>query len=109
MILTTDSFTRLRQSFIAEIASRRRLPTISGAADFARDGGLMNYGVTAYLVDDFRQAASYVDRILRGAKPTDLPVQSPTKYSLVVNFKTFKALGLTVPLPLLGLADEVIE
>jgi putative tryptophan/tyrosine transport system substrate-binding protein len=109
LILTTDSFTRLRQTFIADTASRHRLPAISGAADFAKDGGLMNYGATAYLVDDFRRAASYVDRILRGTKPSDLPVQAPTKYSLVINLKTSKALELTMPLPLLGLADEVIE
>ena len=63
----------------------------------------------ANLVDDFRQAATYVDRILKGAKPSDLPVQAPTKYSFVINLKTAKALGLTMPLPLLGLADEVIE
>jgi putative tryptophan/tyrosine transport system substrate-binding protein len=109
LILTTDSFTRLRQKLIADLASRHRLPAISGAADFAKDGGLMNYGVTAFLVDDFRQAASYVDRILRGTKPSDLPVQAPTKYSLVINLKTSKAIGLSMPLPLLGLADEVIE
>ena len=109
LILPTDSFIRLRQGVIADIATRHRLPTISAAADFAKDGGLMNYGVTANLVDDYRQAASYVDRILKGAKPNDLPVQAPTKYSLVINLKTAKALGLTMPLPLLGLADEVIE
>ena len=109
LILPTDSFTRLRQRLIADIASRHRLPAISAAVGFARDGGLMNYGVAANLADDYRQAASYVDRILKGAKPADLPVQAPTKYSLVINLKTAKALGLTIPLPLLGLADEVIE
>jgi putative ABC transport system substrate-binding protein len=109
LILPTDSFTRLRQGIIADIATRHRLPAISAAADFAKDGGLMNYGVTANLVDDYRQAATYVDRILKGAKPSDLPVQAPTKYSFVINLKTAKALGLTMPLPLLGLADEVIE
>ena len=109
MILPTDSFTRLRQGIIADIATRHRLPAISAAADFAKDGGLMNYGVTANLVDDYRQAATYVDRILKGAKPSDLPVQAPTKYSFVINLKTAKALGLAVRFPLLRLADEVID
>ena len=69
----------------------------------------MYYGAVINLVDQYRQAATYVDRILKGAKPGDLPVQAPDRYRLVLNLKTAKALGLTVPLPLLGLADEVIE
>ena len=109
LILPTDSFTRLRQRLIADLASRHRLPAIAAAADFAKDGGLMNYGVTTNLVDDYRQAAGYVDRILRGAKPSDLPVQAATRYSLAINLKTAKTLGLSVPLSLLGRADEVIE
>ena len=109
LILPTDSFTRLRQSFIADVANRHRVPTISAAVDFAKGGGLMNYGVAVNIIEDFRHAAGYVDRILKGTKPTDLPVQGATKYELVINLKTAKALGLTISLPLLGLADEVIE
>src|SRR6185295_568070 len=102
LMLPTDSFTRLRQRLIADLASRHRLPAIAAAADFAKDGGLMNYGVTTNLVDDYRQAAGYVDRILRGAKPSDLPAQAATRYSLAINLKTAKTLGLSVPLSLLG-------
>jgi putative tryptophan/tyrosine transport system substrate-binding protein len=109
LILPTDSFLRLRQTLIVELASRHRLPTVSADEDFARNGGLMYYGATINLVDQFRQAANYVDRILKGTKPGDLPVQRADKYTLAINLKTAKALGLTAPLPLLGLADEVIE
>jgi putative tryptophan/tyrosine transport system substrate-binding protein len=109
LILPTDSFTRLRQKLIAELAGRLRLPSISPVIDFPKDGGLMSYGANIGLPDQYRQAAGYVDRILKGAKPNDLPVQQAEKYTLVINLKTAKALGLTVPIPLLGLADEVIE
>jgi putative ABC transport system substrate-binding protein len=109
LILPTDTFTRLRSKLIAELAERHRLPSISAYPDFAKDGGLMYYGALTNLPDQFRQAASYVDRILRGEKPGDLPVQQADKYILVLNLKTAKALGLTVPLPLSGLADELIE
>ena len=74
---------------------------------FAADGGLVSYGPD--VVDQYRQAASYVDRVLKGEKPADLPVQAPTKYELMVNLKTAKALGLTLPQPLLARADKVIE
>jgi putative ABC transport system substrate-binding protein len=109
LILTPDAFVRLRQGQIAELAERHRLPTISSDPEFPRTGGLMCYSVTFSQLEQFRQAAGYVDRILKGAKPGDLPIQQPDKYTLIINLKTAKALGLTLSLPLLGLADEVIE
>jgi putative ABC transport system substrate-binding protein len=107
--LPTDTFTRLRDQLIVEAMNRYRLPAISAYDDFPKDGGLMYYGVNINLVDQYRQAARYVDRILKGAKPGDLPIQQSDKYTFVINLKTAKALGLTIPLPLLGRADEVIE
>ena len=109
LILTTDTFTNLRSKMIADLAARHRLPTISAYEHFPKDGGLMYYGAMVSLADQFRQAASYVDRILKGTKPGDLPIQRADKYTLIINLKTAKALGLTVPLPLSGLADELIE
>jgi putative ABC transport system substrate-binding protein len=109
LILTTDPFTNLRQQLIAELASRHRLPAISWVPDFPKNGGLMSYGATINFRDQFRQAAGYVDRILKGEKPADLPVQAPTRYELVINLKTAKALGLDVPATVLARADEVIE
>jgi len=109
LILPTDTFTRLHQKLIVELAERHRLPAISWDPEFPRAGGLMCYSVTVTTLDQYRQAAGYVDRILKGAKAGDLPIQQGSKYTLVINLKTAKALGLTVPLPLLGLADEVIE
>ena len=109
LILPTDSFIRLRQTLIIELAGRHCLPAVSADAYFAKNGGLMYYGATINLLEQFRQAAGYVDRILKGTKPGDLPVQRADKYTLAINLKTAKALGLTVPLPLIGLADEVIE
>jgi putative ABC transport system substrate-binding protein len=109
LILTTDPFTNLRQQLIAELASRHRLPAISWVPDFPKNGGLMSYGATINFRDQFRQAAGYVDRILKGEKPADLPVQAPTRYELVINLKTAKALGIEVPATLLARADEVIE
>jgi ABC-type uncharacterized transport system substrate-binding protein len=109
LILTTDPFTYLRQQLIAELASRHRLPAISWVPDFPKNGGLMSYGATINFLDQYRRAAGYVDRILKGEKPADLPVQAPTKYELVINLKTAKALGLDVPPTVLARADEVIE
>ena len=102
------SFMRLHLKKIAELDGRYGLPSIAPDG-LASAGGLMDYGPGFDLPRHYRQAATYVDRILKGAKPGDLPVQAPTNYKLVVNLKTAKALGLNVPLPLRGLADEVIE
>jgi putative tryptophan/tyrosine transport system substrate-binding protein len=95
------------RAFIIKLAAQHRLPAVYPLHIFAADGGLVSYGPDA--VDQFRQAASYVDRILKGEKPADLPVQAPTKYELVINLKTAKALGITVPPTLLARVDEVIE
>ena len=92
---------------IISAAARSKVPTVYWASNFARDGGLLSYG--ADQVDTHRRAATYVDRILRGAKPGDLPVQFPTKFEMVVNLKTAKTLGVTVPQSVLLRADEVIE
>jgi putative ABC transport system substrate-binding protein len=92
---------------INSLAVRYRLPTIYPYRYFAADGGLIAYGPDQ--IDQWRGAARYVDRILKGEKPADLPVQAPTKYELAINLKTAKALGLTVPPQLLFRADEVIE
>jgi putative ABC transport system substrate-binding protein len=88
-------------------AARNNVPAVYIASDFVRDGGLLSYG--ADQLDTIRRAATYLDRILRGEKPGDLPVQFPTKFEMVVNLKTAKALGLNVPLSILLRADEVIE
>ena len=88
-------------------ATRNNVPAVAYQSAFAREGGLLSYGPD--VVDIFRRAASYVDRILRGEKPGDLPVQFATKFELVINLKTAKALGLTIPETLLATADEVIQ
>jgi putative ABC transport system substrate-binding protein len=97
-----------QQRLIADLAARHRLPSI-GITRFAHDGGLMEYSVGCGYVGQFGQAAGYIDRILKGAKPADLPVQAPTQYRFVINMKTAKALGLTIPETLLATADEVIQ
>ena len=98
---------RSSRATIMSAVARHKVPAAYPQSLCARDGGLVSYGVD--LVDDFRCAASYVDRILRGAKPAELSVQLPTKYELVINLKTAKALGLTIPETLLATADEVIQ
>ena len=95
------------RALIVRLAASHRLPVVYASRPFVVDGGLVFYGIE--LADIFRRAASYVDRILKGEKPSDLPVQQPTKYELVINLKTAKALGLEVPTTLLARADEVIE
>ena len=105
--LPDGGFTLAHRAPIISAAARNNVPAVYSSSFWARDGGLLSYGVDR--VDLFRRAASYVDRILRGEKPGDLPVQFPTKYEMVVNLKTAKALGLTVPQSLLLRADEVIE
>jgi putative ABC transport system substrate-binding protein len=107
LLFTTDQFTDARRIRIVELVARYRLPAIYARRGFAQAGGLITYSVSD--IEQFRQAASYVDRIFRGAKPGDLPVQQPTWYELAINLKTAKALGLTVPNTLLASADEVIE
>jgi ABC-type uncharacterized transport system substrate-binding protein len=102
-----DGFTFVHSASIISAAARNNVLAVYSLSDFARDGGLLSYGVD--LVDAFRRAASYVDRILRGAKPAELPVQFPTKFEMVVNLKTAKALGLTVPPSIMLRADELIE
>jgi putative ABC transport system substrate-binding protein len=106
-LIVTAAGTATRRNLIIALASRFRLPAIYPYRYYAADGGLMTYGPGP--LDLFRRAAGYVDRILRGEKPGDLPVQAPTKYDLVINLNTAKTLGLTVPDSLLALADEVIE
>ncbi len=97
----------VQRNRIFSLAARNRLPAVYAFRFYATDGGLMSYGIDT--VDLFRRGASYVDRILKGEKPTDLPVQAPIKFEMVINLKTAKALGLNVPDKLLALADEVIE
>ncbi len=107
LIFPPNSFTSDHRPHIIELVTRLHLPSIYFARFFVLDGGLMSYGIDQ--PHHFRQAASYVDRILRGTKPADLPAQSPTKFELIINLKTAKALGLDVPPTLLARADEVIE
>jgi putative tryptophan/tyrosine transport system substrate-binding protein len=107
LVVLPDTFTISHRAPIISAAARNNVPALYSLSEFAKDGGLLSYGVDT--VDTSRRAATYVDRILRGAKPADLPVQLPTKFKMDVNAKTAKALGLTVPQSILLRADEVIE
>jgi putative tryptophan/tyrosine transport system substrate-binding protein len=107
LVVIPDVFMGTHRAPIISAAARNNVPVVNGLSEFARDGGLLSYAVDR--VDTFRGAATYVDRILRGAKPADLPVQAPTKYELIINLKTAKALGLSIPETLLATADEVIQ
>jgi putative tryptophan/tyrosine transport system substrate-binding protein len=107
IVVAQDPVTFGSRSQVALLAARSRLPAVYGVREFAEAGGLMSYGPN--IADQFRRAAIYVDKILKGAKPGDLPIEQPTKFELVINLKTAKALGLTIPPSLLQRADQVIE
>jgi putative ABC transport system substrate-binding protein len=107
VVVPPDAFTVIHHALIIELVARHRLPAIYAYQSFVAEGGLMSYGPDVY--DIFRRTASYVDRILKGAKPADLPVEAPVKYDLAINLKTARALDLEVPPTLLATANEVIE
>jgi putative tryptophan/tyrosine transport system substrate-binding protein len=107
LIVTPSGWASLHRDLIITLAARHKLPAVYSARYFVTDGGLASYG--ANLVEQYRQADGYVDRILKGEKPVDLPVQAPTKYELAINLKTAKALDLEVPATLLDRADDVNE
>ena len=107
LVLTGSALSEVHRELIVTLAARHKLPAIYYRRYFVASGGLISYGYDS--IDQYQRAAGYVDRILRGEKPGDLPVQAPTKYVLAINLKTAKALGLDVPSALVARADEVIE
>jgi putative ABC transport system substrate-binding protein len=107
LVVPPDAFTIIHHAMIIELAARYRLPAVYAYRSFVAEGGLMSYGPDVY--DIFRRTASYIDRILKGARPADLPVEAPAKFEFLINLKTAKALGFQIPDKLLALADEVIE
>jgi putative ABC transport system substrate-binding protein len=107
LVVMLDAFTLVHRAPIISAAARNNVPAVYGLSAYAKDGGLLSYGVDQ--VDNFRRAATYVDRILRGEKPGDLPVQFPTKFEMAVNRKTATALGLAIPPSIMLRATEVIE
>ena len=107
LIMTADPLHRLHVGRIIEFAARSRLPAMYQLREHVGTGGLMSYGTS--LPELFRRAATFVDKILKGAKPADLPIEQPTRFELVINLKTAKTLGLTIPPSVLARADEVIE
>jgi putative ABC transport system substrate-binding protein len=107
MFVVLDALTNVNRKQFIEFAAAQRIPAMYEAGFFVHDGGLMSYGSSA--LDEFRRAAAYIDRILKGAKPADLPAEQPTRYYLSINMKTAAALGLTVPPSLLLRADDVVQ